>query len=345
MDIEAGDTLVELIKPLAKGTARPGLSGALGGFGAFMDLKEMNYKDPLLVFSNDGVGTKLKIAIECDIHDSVGIDLVAMCVNDLVVQGAEPVVFLDYYASGQTDLDVASKVIGGIAAGCKMAGCTLAGGETAEMPGMYNPGDYDLAGFAMGIVERDQVVTGEHIKPGDVILGLASDGIHSNGFSLVRKVISNARLDLDGPAPFAPDMKLAELLLIPTRIYVKPCLELVKKNLAKGMAHITGGGLIDNLPRVFPHAVAAEIHINIWNMPTIFTWLATTGGIPAMDMLHTFNCGIGMAIVVAPENEAKVIKMLQKSGETVYRIGQIIPKPESGRSVIFHGLDDVAWAS
>jgi phosphoribosylformylglycinamidine cyclo-ligase len=331
VDIDAGEALVEAIKPLAKSTARSGSDAGLGGFGAFFDTKAAGYRDPLLVATTDGVGTKLKVAIEAARHDSVGIDLVAMCVNDLVVQGAEPLFFLDYYAMGKLDVAAGRAIIAGIAEGCKQAGCALVGGETAEMPGMYAKGDYDLAGFAVGAVERDQALTGADVKEGDVILGLASTGVHSNGFSLVRKIVEQSGVGWTEPCPFDSKKSLGEVLLTPTRIYVKSALAAIKAKDSKGagvkaLAHITGGGLVDNVPRVLPDALQADIDAASWKLPSVFAWLMKTGGVPRDDMIRTFNCGIGMVVVVAQEAEAHVTQVLKEHGETVHRIGSIVPR-------------------
>jgi phosphoribosylformylglycinamidine cyclo-ligase len=326
VDIDAGEALVEAIKPLAKSTARSGSDAGLGGFGAFFDLKAAGYRDPLLVSTTDGVGTKLKVAIEASKHDSVGIDLVAMCVNDLVVQGAEPLFFLDYFATGKLDVAAASSIIAGIADGCKQAGCALVGGETAEMPGMYAKGDYDLAGFAVGAVERDQALTGRAVKEGDVILGLASTGIHSNGFSLVRKIVEQSGLGWTEPCPFESRKSMGEALLTPTRIYVKSVLAAVKSGGVKALAHITGGGLVDNVPRVLPDTLQADIDGGSWKLPTAFGWLMKTGGVPLDDMIRTFNCGIGMIAVVAPDAETRITQVLKDHGETVHRIGGIVQR-------------------
>jgi phosphoribosylformylglycinamidine cyclo-ligase len=348
VDIDAGEALVDAIKPLAKSTARSGSNAGLGGFGAFFDLKAAGYRDPLLVATTDGVGTKLKIAIEAGRHDGVGIDLVAMCVNDLVVQGAEPLFFLDYYATGKLDVAAAREIIAGIARGCREAGCALVGGETAEMPGMYAKGDYDLAGFAVGAVERDEALTGAEVTEGDVVLGLASTGVHSNGFSLVRKVVERSGLAWDAPAPFAaPDglgKSLAEALLTPTRIYVKSVLAAIKVGGAKGrnikaLAHITGGGLVENVPRVLPDALQAEIDGANWDLPPVFQWLMKTGGVPRADLVRTFNCGIGMIAVVAPEAEARVARVLGEHGETVSRIGRIIRRPRGADGCVVLNMD------
>ena len=342
VDIDAGNTLVEVIKPLARATARPGADGSLGGFGAIFDLRGAGYHDPLLISTTDGVGTKLKVAIEFGKHNTVGIDLVAMCVNDLIVQGAEPLIFLDYYATGHLDIATAREVISGIAVGCRMAGCALVGGETAEMPGMYAREDYDLAGFAIGAVERNMLLTGSNIKPGDVILGLASDGIHSNGYSLVRKIINDVGFDYRGTAPFSKDMSLGEALLTPTRIYVQSCLPLIRMQKLKALAHITGGGLLENIPRVLPNSCAAEIQLSAWSLPAVFQWLMKTGGVAVDEMARTFNCGIGMVAVVDASAVDDVMKSLQNAGEKVFSIGQIVPRPESGRHVNLIGMDK-AW--
>jgi phosphoribosylformylglycinamidine cyclo-ligase len=323
VDIDAGNALVEAIKPLAKGTARPGSEASLGGFGGFFDLKAAGYRDPILVAATDGVGTKLKLAVEAGRTESLGIDLVAMCVNDLVVQGAEPLLFLDYLATGKLDVAAARNVVAGIADGCREAGCALIGGETAEMPGLYAAGDFDLAGFAVGALERGQALTGENVAEGDVILGLAASGLHANGFSLVRKVVADLGLDLAGPAPFGPEQGLGDMLLTPTRIYVKSCLAAVRGGGVKALAHITGGGLVENLPRVLPENCAAVIDGLSWLAPPVFGWLSREGGVPAAEMLRTFNCGIGMAVVVAPGHEIAVSTLLTEHGETVFRIGRI----------------------
>ena len=323
VDIDAGEALVEAIKPLAKSTARPGSDAGLGGFGAFFDLARAGYKDPILVATTDGVGTKLKLAIETGRHEGIGIDLVAMCVNDLVVQGAEPLFFLDYYASGKLEVEVGRRVVAGIAEGCRMAGCALIGGETAEMPGLYRTGDYDLAGFAVGAVERGRAITGESVRAGNVVLGLASTGVHSNGYSLVRKVVADAGLTLSGPAPFASNRSLGEALLEPTRIYVKSALAAARTGKVKALAHITGGGLIENIPRVLPEGARAALDATAWELPPVFRWLAEVGRVPAEEMARTFNCGIGMVAVVAAEDAAEVARMLEDAGERVLAIGRI----------------------
>lgn len=296
VDIEAGDALIETIKPLARATARAGLIGGLGGFGALFDTRAAGFADPILVATTDGVGTKLRLAIETGIHDTVGTDLVAMCVNDLVVQGAEPLFFLDYFATGKLDSLIAARVIAGIAAACRQVGCALSGGETAEMPGMYGAGDYDLAGFAVGAAERGRLLP-EGVAPGDLLLGLPSTGVHSNGFSLVRRIVEATGVRLDAPAPFAPESSLGEALMTPTALYVRPVLALARAGLLRAAAHITGGGLPGNLPRVLPHGTAALLDAP-WPMPPVFPWLARTGGVAAAEMLRVFNCGIGMVLVV-----------------------------------------------
>jgi phosphoribosylformylglycinamidine cyclo-ligase len=323
VDIAAGEALVEAIKPLAKATARAGVLGSLGGFGALFDLKAAGFSDPILVSTTDGVGTKLKIAIETGIHDFVGIDLVAMCVNDLIVQGAAPLFFLDYFATGALDVAAAARVIAGIAEGCKIAGCALVGGETAEMPGMYAAGDYDLAGFAVGAAERGQLLPAG-AAVGDAILGLPSSGVHSNGFSLVRRIIADAGLAWDAPAPFAAGSTLAEVLMAPTRIYVKPMLTLHAAGLLKGAAHITGGGLPGNLPRVLPDGMGAILQAP-WPMPAVFSWLAQTGNIATPEMLRVFNCGIGMALIVS--NAEAAIAALVEEGEAPFVLGTVSAAP------------------
>lgn len=349
VDIDAADELIERIKPHIKKTNRTGVMSGIGGFGALFDLKRTGYIDPVLVSSTDGVGTKIKIAIELDRHDTIGIDCVAMCVNDVVVQGAEPLFFLDYFATGKLVNDVAEKVIAGVAEGCQQAGCALIGGETAEMPGLYAPGDYDLAGFTVGAVERDQMINGENIQPGDILLGLASNGLHSNGFSLVRHVIKNtAGYDYDSRVPFDQALTLGELVLMPTRIYVRSILDALKlkdKNGAaaiKGMAHITGGGLYENIPRILPDHTAAQVDAGTWPLPAIFRWLSEIGKVEHNDMARTLNCGIGMVIVCAPEMAADVKASLQESGETVYTIGIITKRDVSNKSVVLDNLD-TSW--
>jgi phosphoribosylformylglycinamidine cyclo-ligase len=319
VDIDAGDALVEAIKPFAKRTMREGVLAGIGGFGALFEVSK-KYKEPVLVAGTDGVGTKLKLAFHLNKHDTVGIDLVAMSVNDILVQGAEPLFFLDYFACGKLDVAAATDVIKGIAQGCEQAGCALIGGETAEMPSMYPDGEYDLAGFAVGAVEKSKIVDGSKIIPGDVILGLASSGIHSNGYSLVRKIISVAQPDLN--ADFH-GRKLADVLLEPTRIYVKPLLALMNSLEVKGMVHITGGGLVENIPRVLQKHVTAVLQRDAWTMPPLFAWLQQHGGVADAEMHRVFNCGIGMTVIVAKENADAAMAQLKAAGETVFRIGEI----------------------
>ncbi|MEO7602304.1 MAG: phosphoribosylformylglycinamidine cyclo-ligase [Sphingomicrobium sp.] len=323
VSIDAGNALVKAIGPAARSTSRPGAEVALGGFGGLFDLKAAGYSDPLLVAANDGVGTKLKLAIDCGLHAGVGIDLVAMCANDLIVQGAEPLFFLDYYATGRLEPEVAVAVVESIAEGCRQAGCALIGGETAEMPGMYAAGDYDLAGFCVGAVDRDKVLTGESIAPGDVILGLASSGVHSNGFSLVRRIIERAGWDLGEALPGEGGERLGALLLTPTRIYVRSLLPLVQKGRIKGLAHVTGGGIIENIPRVLPDGCHAVINSGAWDFPLIFAMLQQGGSIEPGEMARTFNCGIGMAAIVDPESKHDVIRSLEAAGDQVFEIGRI----------------------
>ena len=311
---------------MAASTARSGTAAGLGGFGALFDLKAAGYRDPILVSTTDGVGTKLKVAIAAAKHDTIGIDLVAMCVNDLVVQGAEPLLFLDYFATGKLDVAAGSAIVAGIAEGCRQAGCALVGGETAEMPGMYAPGDYDLAGFAVGAVERDAVIDGSSVVAGDVILGLASAGVHSNGYSLVRKIVEVSGLSYDDPAPFDKSRKLGAALLAPTRIYVKSCLAAARTGKVKALAHITGGGLFENIPRVLPDGLAAELDARRWPRPAVFNWLSRAGGVADAEMARTFNCGIGMMLVTAPEAAKAIAADLTAAGETVFEIGRIVPR-------------------
>jgi phosphoribosylformylglycinamidine cyclo-ligase len=326
VDIDAGDALVEAIKPLARATRRSGVMGGLGGFGALFDPKEAGFRDPILVSSTDGVGTKLRIAIETGLHDTVGIDLVAMCVNDLIVQGAEPLFFLDYFATGKLDVAQASAVIGGIAEGCRQAGCALVGGETAEMPGMYSGDDYDLAGFAVGAVERGNLLPRD-VHPGDIILGLASSGVHSNAFSLVRRIVAASGLLWTSPVPFArtpfaPAETLGQALMTPTKIYVRSVLALHRAGLLKAAAHITGGGLPGNVPRVLPDGMVAALRPD-WPVPPVFPWLARTGGVPVDEMLRVFNCGLGMVLVVSASDIAAATALLIGEGETIHRVGVI----------------------
>ncbi|MEH3121560.1 MAG: phosphoribosylformylglycinamidine cyclo-ligase [Sphingomonas phyllosphaerae] len=323
VSIAAGNALVRAIAPLARATRRPGADADLGGFGGFFDLKAAGFSDPLLVAANDGVGTKLKLAIEWDRHAGVGIDLVAMCANDLIVQGAEPLFFLDYYATGQLDNAVAESVVASIAEGCRIAGCALIGGETAEMPGMYAPGDYDLAGFCVGAVERGDVLTGATIGAGDVILGLASSGVHSNGFSLVRRLAADKGWKLDRPALFDSDRLLIDTLMAPTRIYVASLLPLLRAHKIKGLAHITGGGLLENIPRVLPRDAHAHIDADAWEQPRLMAFLQAQGAIEPEEMARTFNCGIGMAVVVAADQADAVAEALRAAGETVHTIGRV----------------------
>ena len=315
---------------MARATARPGTEAALGGFGGLFDLKAAGFRDPLLVAATDGVGTKLKIAISAGRHDSVGIDLVAMCVNDLVAQGAEPLFFLDYFATGRLDAAQAEDIVRGIAKGCQIGGCALIGGETAEMPGLYAAGDYDLAGFAVGAVEREAVLTGDAVREGDEILGLESDGLHANGFSLVRRILAAEACDPAGPAPFEPTRRLDEALLTPTRIYAKPCLAAIAAGGVRALAHITGGGLVENLPRVIPDGLAARLDGGSWPVPPVFAWLARVGGLPSQEMIRTFNCGIGMAVIVAPDQADEVAARFAEAGERVHGIGRIVARePEA----------------
>ena len=342
VDIDAGDALVEAIKPLAKATARSGAEAGLGGFAALFDLKAAGFKDPILLSTTDGVGTKLKIAIAADAHATIGQDLVAMCVNDLVVQGAEPLFFLDYFATGKLEVEKAKEIIAGIARACQETGCALVGGETAEMPGMYGEGDYDLAGFAVGAVERGQALDGSKVAEGDVVLGLASSGLHSNGFSLVRRVVELAKLDYAAPAPFAPSVSLAEALLVPTRLYVKACRAAMKCGGAHAFAHITGGGLIDNIPRVLPDRLAAELDATRWPLPPVFRWLAETAKIARGEMARTFNCGIGMVAIVAPGSAAGARAAMEAAGERVFEIGRIVKRPAGNEGTILNGTER-AW--
>jgi len=327
VSIAAGNALVKAIAPLARATARPGANAELGGFGGFFDLKAAGYDDPLLVAANDGVGTKLKLAIDTGRHDGVGIDLVAMCVNDLIVQGAEPLFFLDYYATGKLDSAVATAVVASIAEGCRIAGCALIGGETAEMPGMYADGDYDLAGFCVGAVDRTKALNGKDVQPGDVILGLASSGVHSNGFSLVRKLIDTQGWKLDRPALFDQDRLLGAAFLEPTRIYVKSLLPLVRDGRIGALAHITGGGLLDNIPRVLPDGCHAMVNADAWPLPRLFAFLQAGGEIEPGELARTFNCGIGMVAVVRASEAKGVTQALEAAGETVFRIGTIDAGP------------------
>jgi phosphoribosylformylglycinamidine cyclo-ligase len=347
VDIDAGNALVEAIKPLVKATRRKGADADLGGFGGLFDLKAAGFRDPILVATNDGVGTKLRIAIDTGRHATIGIDLVAMCVNDLVVAGAEPLIFLDYFSVGSLDVAVAKTVIAGIADGCREAGCALIGGETAEMPGMYHGKDYDLAGFAVGAVERGEILPRTDVSVGDVLIGLPSSGVHSNGYSLVRKLVANAGLAWDAPAPFEVDKSLAEALLEPTRIYVKPLLAAIEATggaadgAIKALSHITGGGISENLPRVLPGTVAARIDLSVWTPLPVFGWLAKAGHLDDAEMLRTFNCGIGMIVVAEKARSGSVISALQEAGEAPHVLGEIIA-PTGERSSA-KGKGD-AWA-
>ena len=331
VDIDAGNLLVERIKPAARATARAGVMGGLGGFGALFDLKAAGYVDPVLVAATDGVGTKLRIAIDTGNVDTIGVDLVAMCVNDLVCQGAEPLFFLDYLATGKLDVSHATRIINGIASGCAASGCALIGGETAEMPGMYHDGDFDLAGFAVGAMERGCDLP-RGVVAGDVVLGLASSGVHSNGYSFVRKVVEISGLAWDAPAPFAGGT-LGAALLEPTRLYVKPALAAIRAGGVHGLAHVTGGGLTENPPRVLPDGLACEIDLGAWDLPPVFRWLAATANMSLPELLKTFNCGIGMIAVVAADRAGVLADLLRTEGETVYTLGHIVP----GEGVIYRG--------
>ncbi len=344
VDIDAGNRMVELIKPLVRATARSGAEAEIGGFGGLFDLKRAGFADPVLVAATDGVGTKVKIAIETGRHDTIGIDLVAMSVNDLVVQGAEPLFFLDYYACGKLEPEIGAAVVAGIALGCREAGCALIGGETAEMPGLYRGDDYDLAGFAVGAAERGTLLPRGDIKAGDVLIGLLSSGVHSNGFSLVRKVVEASGLTWNEPAPFAQEATLGEALLAPTRIYVKSCLTAVRATKAvKALAHITGGGFTDNIPRVLPKGFGARIALSTIPVLPVFKWLASAGGIAQEEMLRTFNCGIGMIAIAAAGEEQAVADALAGAGETVVRLGEVIALPGDGPRVQYSGRLDLAW--
>lgn len=333
VDIDAGNALVERIKPLAAATFRPGVVTGLGGFGALFELPLDRYRRPVLVSGTDGVGTKLKLALALDRHDTLGIDLVAMCANDILVAGAEPLFFLDYYATGRLDLEVAASVVAGIAKGCELAGCALCGGETAEMPGLYAQGDYDLAGFCVGIVEKDQLLTLERVRPGDTLIGLASSGAHANGYSLIRKVIEVSGAELTEPLGAAT---LGELLLAPTRIYAKPLLTLIRELPVHGLAHITGGGLPENLPRILPQGVRACIDLDSWQRPALFDWLQSRGAITTPEMLRTFNCGIGMVACTSAADARRACDLLTQAGERTWPIGRI-ETTEGGPEVIFTG--------
>ncbi len=330
VDIDAGDRLVENIKPFAKKTLRREVLAGIGGFGALFEIARRRYREPVLVAGTDGVGTKLKLAFELKRHASIGIDLVAMSVNDILTHGAEPLFFLDYYACGRLDVATATEVVKGIAAGCRQAGCALIGGETAEMPGMYAAGEYDLAGFAVGVVEKSRIIDGSGIAEGDIVLGLASSGAHSNGYSLIRRIISANGVDLS--AKFQ-GRALGEVMLEPTRIYVKPVLKLIRNIAVKGLAHITGGGIVENVPRMLPAGLAARIERAAWRLPPLFEWLREQGGIEDAELYRVFNCGIGMAAVVAPANAARAVKALTAAGETAWRIGRIERRRKNGPQV------------
>ncbi len=331
VDVDAGNAFVEAIKPAVRSTTRPGMMGGIGGFGGLFDLKAAGFDDPILVAATDGVGTKLKIAIETGLHGGIGIDLVAMCVNDLLAQGAQPLFFLDYYATGALDIMQGRAIVDGIAEGCRQAGCGLIGGETAEMPGLYAPGDYDLAGFSVGAVERDGILP-RAAQDGDVLLGLASSGPHSNGYSLIRKIVGMAGLDWHDPAPFG-DGSVAEALITPTRIYVRSCLAAMMHPGLRGFAHITGGGLTENVPRVLPDGLAAQIDPASWPRPAVFDWLAREGGVEETEMRRAFNLGIGMVVVVAPDAVADIRAILEGEGETVHRIGDL--QARDGAAVVY----------
>lgn len=331
VDIDAGNSLIDRIKPAAKRTNRSGVMAGLGGFGALFDLKNAGYSDPILVAATDGVGTKLRIAIDTGNVDTIGVDLVAMCVNDLVCQGAEPLFFLDYFATGKLQLDEATQIINGIAAGCEASGCALIGGETAEMPGMYEAGDFDLAGFAVGAMERGADLP-KNVKEGDVLIGLASDGVHSNGYSLVRRIVDLSGLAWSDDAPFA-ETSLGEALLAPTRLYVKQTLAAIRAGGVNALAHITGGGLTENLPRVLPEGLGADIDLDCWDLPPVFGWLADVGGIAESEMLKTFNSGIGMVLVVDAEQADSISALLTEAGETVHQLGSVT----AGEGVRYHG--------
>lgn len=342
VDIDAGNRLVDLIKPMVRATARAGASAEIGGFGGLFDLKAAGFKDPVLVAATDGVGTKVKIAIEANIHTGIGTDLVAMSVNDLVVQGAEPLFFLDYFACSKLDPEATASIVAGVAKGCTESGCALIGGETAEMPGLYAEGDYDLAGFAVGALERGTLLPRNDIGAGDVVLGLASSGVHSNGFSLVRKIVEHVGLSYADAAPFAAGQSLGEALLVPTHLYVKPCLRAIRETGAvKGLAHITGGGFTDNIPRILPDGTAVQVDLTQVNVLPVFKWLAAAGNIAELEMLRTFNCGIGMIVIVEAAAADKVTAVLREAGERVSRLGEIVQKVGAD-SVIYSGHLDLA---
>ena len=343
VDIDAGNRLVDLIKPMVRATARPGTEAEIGGFGGLFDLKAAGFKDPVLVAATDGVGTKVKIAIETGLHGSIGIDLVAMSVNDLVVQGAEPLFFLDYFACGELDPEAAAAIVAGIAEGCRESGCALIGGETAEMPGLYKEGDYDLAGFAVGAVERGAALPRPDIAAGDAVLGLASSGVHSNGFSLVRKIVEISGLSFEAQAPFSPVMTLGGALLTPTRLYVRSCLRAIRETGAvKGLAHITGGGFTDNIPRILPKHLGVDIDLARLPVLPVFRWLAQQGSIAEAELLRTFNCGIGMIAVVRADAVEAITEVLADAGESVTALGEVIPATGE-RRVVYSGHLDLSW--
>jgi phosphoribosylformylglycinamidine cyclo-ligase len=342
VDIDAGNRLVDLIKPLVRATARAGADAEIGGFGGLFDLKAAGFKDPILVAATDGVGTKVKIAIETGLHGGIGIDLVAMSVNDLVVQGAEPLFFLDYFACGKLDPEATAAIVAGVAEGCRESGCALIGGETAEMPGLYKDGDYDLAGFAVGAAERGTLLPHKDIGPGDAVIGLASSGVHSNGFSLVRKVVEKSGVTFDAPAPFAPVMTLGGALLAPTKLYVKSCLAAIRQTGAvKGLAHITGGGFTDNIPRVLPKHLGVRIDLTAVPVLPVFKWLASVGNIAELELLRTFNCGIGMVAIVKREQLVEVMDIFAEAGERVVDLGEVVEASGDER-VIYDGHLDLA---
>jgi phosphoribosylformylglycinamidine cyclo-ligase len=343
VDIDAGNRMVELIRPLVRRTARPGADAEIGGFGGLFDLKAAGFPDPILVAATDGVGTKVKIAVATQRHDTIGIDLVAMSVNDLVVQGAEPLFFLDYFACGKLDPEVGAAVVKGVAAACKEARCALIGGETAEMPGIYQAGDYDLAGFAVGAVARDKLLPRKDIAPGDAVIGLASSGVHANGFSLVRRIVAAAGLPWDAPAPFEPSRQLGEALLMPTRLYVQSCLAAIRATGAvKALAHITGGGFVDNIPRVLPKGLAVALDLDRVPVHPVFKWLAAAGGVSEREMLRTFNCGIGMIAVLDAEAAEQACEAFAANGETVVQLGEVIAAAGEPTAA-FRGRLDLSW--
>jgi phosphoribosylformylglycinamidine cyclo-ligase len=338
VDIDAGNAMVDAIKPLVRATRRPGADAEIGGFGGLFDLKAAGFTDPILVAANDGVGTKVKIAIESGVHDTIGVDLVAMCVNDLIVQGAEPLFFLDYFATGKLEPHVGVEVVKGIAQGCRESGCALIGGETAEMPGLYGRGDYDLAGFAVGAAERGTLLPRADVMAGDVLIGLPSSGVHSNGFSLVRRIVERSGLGWAEPAPFAAGQTLAQALLVPTRLYVKPILAALKAGAPikagswiKALAHITGGGFPDNIPRVLPDGVGAALDLSAIKVPPVFSWLAKTGGVARDEMLRTFNCGVGMVVVAGAKDMGPVMDALREAGEAPFPFGELVAADDGPR--------------